>query len=276
MAENNQTPESGAKSSGALGNYFSVIVIILSFVVGFILYQFVLGAGSNFKDGVNTNEPLPGNFLAIMYKGGFLVPGAIGLMLMLITFSVERIITLARAAGKASLDKFIQTIQIKLQNNDLDGALADCDVQQGTVGNVVREAIIAYKKAEKDNTKDKDQKIYSIQKALEESTALEIPLLEKHLVIIATIVSIATLVGLIGTVLGMIRAFAALATQGGAPDATALATGISEALVNTALGITTSTIATVAYNYFTASIDETTYRLDEAGFSIVQTFAEKH
>jgi len=95
------------------------------------------------------------------------------------------------------------------------------------------------------------------------------------LTIIATIVSIATLVGLIGTVLGMIRAFAALATAG-APDAVALATGISEALVNTALGITNSTIATVMYNYFTSQIDDMLYRIDEAGYSIVQTFIEKY
>jgi biopolymer transport protein ExbB len=88
-------------------------------------------------------------------------------------------------------------------------------------------------------------------------------------------VSVATLLGLIGTVLGMIKAFSALATSG-APDAVALANGISEALINTALGISTSTIATVMYNYFTSQIDEMTYRIDEAGFSIVQTFNEKH
>ena len=268
-----QTQNSGSSTAK---NLFTPLVIILSIVVGIILYKFVLGAPGNFKDGNPNNDPLPGNFLGIAYKGGFLVPLALGLMIMLFAFSIERLITLGRAAGKSSLDLFIQKIQIKLQTGDVDGAIAECDVQKGTVGNVVREALIAYKKAEKDSTKDKDQKIYSIQKALEETTALEIPMLEKHLTIIATLVSIATLVGLIGTVLGMIRAFAALATQGGAPDATALATGISEALVNTALGITTSTIATVSYNYFTSRIDDTTYRLDEAGFSIVQTFAEKH
>jgi biopolymer transport protein ExbB len=99
-------------------------------------------------------------------------------------------------------------------------------------------------------------------------------MLEKHMTVIATIVSIATLVGLIGTVLGMIRAFAALATSG-APDAVALATGISEALVNTALGITTSTISTIVYNYFTSRIDDIVYRVDEAGFIITQTLQEK-
>lgn len=88
----------------------------------------------------------------------------------------------------------------------------------------------------------------------------------------STIASISVLIGLIGTVLGMIRAFAALATAG-APDALALATGISEALINTAFGITGSTLAIIFYNFFTTKIDSMTYQIDEANFSITQTFA---
>jgi biopolymer transport protein ExbB len=124
-------------------------------------------------------------------------------------------------------------------------------------------------------TMNKDQKVLAIQKELEDSTALELPILEKNLTIIATLASIATLTGLLGTVIGMIKAFAALA-QAGAPDASALSNGISEALINTALGIGTSALAIVAYNYFTSKIDELTYSIDEAGFSIMQNFASKH
>jgi biopolymer transport protein ExbB len=83
---------------------------------------------------------------------------------------------------------------------------------------------------------------------------------------------VATLVGLLGTVIGMIKAFAALATAG-APDAVALANGISEALINTALGILTSALAIIAYNYFTSRIDTLTYNIDEAGLSITQNFS---
>ena len=99
--------------------------------------------------------------------------------------------------------------------------------------------------------------------------------LEKNLVIISTIASIATLMGLLGTVIGMIRAFKALAAAG-APDAIALSTGISEALINTAFGIGTSALAIILYNYFSTRIDGLTYGIDEAGFSIVNTFASKY
>jgi biopolymer transport protein ExbB len=119
---------------------------------------------------------------------------------------------------------------------------------------------------------DKEQKVVAMHKELEEATALELPMLSKNLVIISTCASIATLVGLIGTVLGMIKAFSALA-QAGAPDAVALANGISEALINTALGIGTSAISIIMYNFFTSKIDELTYKIDEIGMSIQQNFA---
>jgi biopolymer transport protein ExbB len=72
--------------------------------------------------------------------------------------------------------------------------------------------------------------------------------------------------------MGMIRAFSAMATAG-APDGAALAGGISEALVNTALGIGTSFMAIVSYNFFTTIIDGITYGIDESGFTLTQSFA---
>ena len=122
---------------------------------------------------------------------------------------------------------------------------------------------------------DLDHKVVSIQKELEESLTLELPGLEKNLVVIATMASVSTLIALLGTVLGMIRAFAALASAG-SPDSVALANGISEALINTALGIGNSALATIMYNVFTSKIDAITYAIDEAGYSVIQTFAAKH
>jgi biopolymer transport protein ExbB len=73
----------------------------------------------------------------------------------------------------------------------------------------------------------------------------------------------------------MIKAFAGLAGGGGA-DSAELANGISEALINTATGIGTSALAIIMYNIFTSKIDKLTYSIDEAGFSIVQTYASTH
>src|SRR4029079_16116556 len=111
--------------------------------------------------------------------------------------------------------------------------------------------------------------------SIEETTSLELPMLSKNLPIISTIAAVATLMGLLGTVLGMIKAFAAMATAG-APDAVQLANGISEALINTALGIGTSAIAIIMYNYFTTKIDSITFGIDESGFTLTQSFASNY
>jgi biopolymer transport protein ExbB len=121
-----------------------------------------------------------------------------------------------------------------------------------------------------------EQKVLNIQKEVEEATALELPMLEKNLVFLSTIASIATLLGLLGTVIGMIRAFAALGESGGGEAAQKLSVGISEALYNTALGIGTSAIAIIMYNVFTTRIDAITYGIDESGFTLTQSFASNY
>jgi biopolymer transport protein ExbB len=278
----NQMPTAASQSTAmtvrsggsALREAFAAIVILVAITIGILVYVFVLGNPNNFEGGDPKNNPLPGNYLGVAYKGGILVPVGIGLLLITIVMSIERAITLAKASGKISMEAFVNQIESLIEQDRIDEAIALCDKQRGTLGNVVRETLIRLKLVRDDKALTKEQKLAAVQKAVEESLALELPMLEKHMTIIATIVSIATLVGLIGTVLGMIRAFAALATSG-APDAVALATGISEALVNTALGITTSTISTIMYNYFTSRIDDIVYRVDEAGFIITQTLQEK-
>ncbi len=263
-----------ARSSGG-ASLFSVLVIILAFIVSIVVYKFVLGDTSHFQGGNNENNPNPGDYLGVVYKGGFIVPILMTMLLCVITFSIERMLTISKAKGSKSIESFVRIVRQKLNANDINGALAACDQQKGSVANVVKAGLMKYNEMSRERGMATDQKILAIQKEIEESTALELPMLEKNLVIISTLASIATLVGLLGTVFGMIRAFAALA-QAGTPDAVALANGISEALINTALGIGTSALAIVAYNYFTSKIDELTYSIDEAGFSIIQTFAGQH
>lgn len=258
-----------------LKNFFAGITIVIILIIAHLIYHLILGNGANFEGGDNANHPLPGNYLGIVYKGGPVVPILMSMFLMVLTFSIERFFTISRATGKGSVDGFVRKIKSSLANDNVNEALAECDKQKGSVGNVINSVLHKYRDMVNEPTLNKDQKVLAIQKELEDSTALELPMLEKNLTIIATLASIATLTGLLGTVIGMIKAFAALA-QAGAPDATALSNGISEALINTALGIGTSALAIVAYNYFTSKIDELTYSIDEAGFSIMQNFAAKH
>mgnify|MGYP001417894945 CR=1 FL=1 len=262
----------GSALKDALQSIFVSGAIIIALLVSLYLYFQVMGSPTNFEGGNPKGQPLPGDYLGIIYKGGYIVPLLMTIVLTLVIFTFERFITLGRAKGKGRLTTFVRHLQGLLNENKIEEALVACDEQKGSLANVVHAGLIRYRDLQSDASLEKDQKILSIQKSLEEATALEAPMLSKNLVIFSTLASISVLIGLIGTVLGMIRAFAALA-QAGAPDALALATGISEALINTAFGITGSTIAIIMYNYFSTKIDGYTFRIDEIGFSLTQTFA---
>lgn len=254
-------------SSGGLKSLFASLAIVIALLLGVIIYVFVLGDAANFDA---EGHPKPGNYLGMMYKGGFIVPILIGILLTVIIFSIERVLTIARAKGKGNVESFVRNIKSMIASGQYEAAIAACDKQQGSLANVVRAGIEKIKAINNDASMDKESKVAAIQKEIEEATALELPMLSKNLVIISTCATIATLWGLIGTVLGMIRSFAAL-SNAGAPDTTALATGISEALINTALGITASVIGIIMYNFFSTKIDAITYSMDEAGFTIVQS-----
>ena len=262
------------QQGGGFSAIFPFIIIPVLYVVAFMIWKYVFGSPANFVDGDNTKDPLPGNYAGTVYKGGFVVPIILTLLFTVLVFIIERFITLNKARGAGNIDQFVRSIKGFLDRGDINGAVAACDKQKGAVANVVRAGLHKYDEMKKLTGMEKDEKVIAIQKEVEEATTLELPMLEKNLNILATVASIATLMGLFGTVLGMIRSFASLATAG-APDSTALATGISEALINTALGIGTSALAIIAYNFFTSRIDGMTYRIDEAGYSLTQTFAAK-
>lgn len=253
----------------------SAIVIPTALVVAICIFKFVFGNPANFIDNNPANLPIGGNFPGTIYKGGFIVPILMTFLLTVITFSIERFITITKAKGKGSSVEMIAKVKECLNNQDTKGAIEACDKQKGSLGAVVRSGLIKYQDAEVDSDLSKEQKILTIQKDIEESTSLELPGLEKNLVILSTLSSVSTLMGLLGTVLGMIRSFAAMANAG-APDSIKLSTGISEALINTAFGIGTAALAVIMYNVFTTQIDKITFSIDEAGYTLVQSYASTH
>ncbi|MEK0439734.1 MAG: hypothetical protein RLZZ504_650 [Bacteroidota bacterium] len=261
--------------SSPLMAYFSGLAILFAIAAGYSIYIFLLGNPANFEDGdVAKGHPL--GLLGIIYRGGIaIVPLLIAVNITVILIAIERFITLSAASGRGNATEFVRNMQGLLAKNDIDGAIAACDKQRGSLANVVRSGLTRYKTVAAKTDLDRDEKKAAIEKELEEATGLELPMLSKNLVIVSTCASIGTLIGLIGTVFGMIRAFAALANSG-APDTAALATGISEALVNTAFGIIGSTLAIISYNYFTNRIDGMTHSMDEAGYSIVSNFQANH
>jgi biopolymer transport protein ExbB len=266
------TPKNDSSKGSGI---FAGLAMIICLALGWLLFLFVMGDGSNFEGGDPANHPLPGNYFGMVYKGGYIVPFLMSMFLMVIVFSFERFFVISKAAGSGNVDAFVRKVQSLLTSGNVESAISECDKQKGSVAAVIKSGLLKYKEVETDTVMDTEQKCLAIQKDIEEATALEMPMLEQNLTIIATLVSVGTLGGLLGTVTGMIKAFGGLATAG-APDQAQLANGISEALINTATGIATSLLAVISYNFFTSKIDSLTYSIDEAGFSIIQTYAATH
>jgi biopolymer transport protein ExbB len=287
MAETRPTATtSAARSTTSVqpkkkSNAISWIAPTVCVIAGFIIWRFILGNPSNF-----TNPDMSGGFypkhegpkggLVRMYEGGVIVPILISCFLIVITFTIERLLTISKATGKGNIAEFIRKVQYHLANKNVDAAIAECDKQKGSVANVMKAGLRKYKEMVPNTELDTEQKVLAIQKEVEEATALELPMLEKNLVFLSTMASVATLIGLLGTVIGMITSFSALGEQGGGDAARELSRGISEALYNTALGIGTSAVAIIMYNVFTTKIDAITYGIDESGFTLTQSYASQY
>ena len=261
------------KGQGFQGVKGAFWIIAVCFVLAVCFFKYFLGNADHINPA--NGEVIDGNMWGTIYKGGVVVPVILTLLFSVIALSIERGLALNTAFGKGKLPKFVANIKAALNANDFVKAQELCDKQRGSVANVVGASLRAYKEMEAVSGIKKAQKVAKIQQAHEEATQLEMPTLTMNMPIIATIVTLGTLTALFGTVVGMIRSFAALAAGGGA-DSQALSLGISEALVNTASGILTSWVAVVAYNYYTNKIDKLTFALDEVGYSIAQTYEANH
>jgi biopolymer transport protein ExbB len=267
-------------------NAISWIAPLLCVILGYVIWRY-LGSAKNFV----TPDPDASHWfwpqhkgikkeagsLVKMYEGGIIVPILIGCFLTVVTFVIERFLTVIKAKGSGNIAEFIRKVQFNLANKEIDKAIAECDRQKGAVGNVMKGGLRKYKEMITNTELTTEQKVLNIQKEVEEATALELPMLEKNLVFLSTIASVATLLGLLGTVMGMIKSFSALGEESGGQNASAeLSKGISEALFNTALGIGTSAIAIIFYNIFTTKIDQITFGIDESGFTLTQSFAANY
>jgi biopolymer transport protein ExbB len=234
--------------------FFTIALLLVSFVAAIFIYM---------------------NLPKFIKDGGYLVVLLIMLTIMVVTYVIERTLSLRKAQGRGSLPKFLNNIQKEINAGNIQAAIDLCDKQRGSCANIIRIGLERYQGLrEAGKTKEQEEMMKEVQTSIEQATMLEVPLLEKNLVMLSTIASIATMIGLLGTVLGMIRSFAAMARQG-APDAVQLALGISEALINTAGGLIAAIIGIVAYNFFTTKVDNFTYMIDEASYSIVQTLGLK-
>ena len=117
------------------------VVMIILFIIAYLFFRFVMGDGSRFEGGTNEGHPHTGDYLAIAFKGGSIVPILMTCFLTALVFSIERLITIGKAKGTGDVNAFVRKIQALLDKDDTEGALRECEKQKGSVGNVTLAAV---------------------------------------------------------------------------------------------------------------------------------------
>ena len=250
---------------------FITVLILVALVVSALIFYLVFGNAANFK---SPEKLTPANIMGAIYLGGPVVVVLMTLSIMVITFTIERQLSLTKAKGKGAIEPFLKKVQLSLQDGNIEDAIALCDKQRGSIANIIKQGLERYQVLVPDNSIGADKRLEEVSRAIEEAMMLEVPLLEKNLVALSTIAAVSVLVGLFGTVVGMIRAFQALATAG-TPNAAELSAGISEALINTAGGLFGAIVGTISYNFYVTKVGNITYMIDEASYNMLQILAIK-
>jgi len=199
--------------------------------------------------------------LSILANGGvmvwfILISSAVGVALF-----AERFIHYHRA--QISLHDFLKGIRNCIRRNNYVEAVSICNDAPGPAAQIARAAILRY-----------DRNRSEIQEAVEATAIQEERRLEKNLPILWTIVQITPLMGLMGTVMGMMRAFEAIQKQEKLITAADLAGGVWEALIATAFGLAVAIVAYVAHNFLVSRKNEMIRDMELCATELMNTFAE--
>ncbi len=181
MAENQAKPVAAATTSvqpKKSSNAISWLAPILCIIVGYAIWRYGMGNPDGFKvpdeaGGFWPHHVGPKGAFNAIYEGGIIVPLLIGMLLMVIVFAIERFLTISKALGKGNISNFIRKVQYHLANKNVDAAIAECDKQKGSVGNVMKAGLRRYKEMITESGLETEQKVAAIQKEVEEATALE-------------------------------------------------------------------------------------------------------
>src|SRR5512138_462630 len=203
-------------------------------------------------------ESMFGTLAKHYHEGGFMMHPILVSLVVALALVIDRVIVLY---FKAAIDKetFIRGLKKHIFAGDLDKAISFCASQKKTpLVSVVKSGLINVPKGEAD-----------VQAAMDEATLRESPKIEKRTGYLAMIGNVATLLGLLGTIVGLISAFGAVANANPADKATILASSISEAMNCTAFGLLTAIPALVAYSVLQGRTQHMVEEINESSVAVL-------
>lgn len=175
-------------------------------------------------------------------------------------FSFERFWTLMRSTINAR--NFSESIRGALQGDDVDKAVEICNNTRGPIANVVMAGL-----------KRSSRGVEAVEKAIMGSGTIEMAFLERNLVWLATVVSMAPMLGFLGTVSGMVNAFDTIAKANDISPSL-VAGGISQALLTTMFGLIVAIIVQFCHNFFVSRIDKIVADMEETTLEIVDVISD--
>jgi biopolymer transport protein ExbB len=194
-----------------------------------------------------------------MNGGNFMWPLLASAVIGVVVFIIK---LFSLALAKINTGKFLAKIKDALHQEGVEAAIEICQRTRGPIASIFHAGLLRY-----------DRGVEAVEKAIEETGAIEMSFLERGLVWLATVANIAPMLGFLGTVSGMISAFDSIALAGEI-EPSLVASGISEALITTAAGLTIAIPVQAAYNYFVTRIDGFILDMEEASTELVDTLIE--
>ena len=202
-------------------------------------------------------DPILGRMLNIIQEGGVLMYPIIACSIVALAITIERFWTLRRAT--IDTREFMDAMRTVLRQNRIQEAVAICDETDAPVARIMKAGVLKHNRSKED-----------IREAIEDAGHLEIPRLERYMSALATCANIAPLLGLLGTVQGMIKAFAQIQHKQGQVNPSDLAEGIGNALITTAAGLTVAIPALVVYNYFVTRVENMILEMEISSSELVE------
>lgn len=193
-------------------------------------------------------------------KGGFFMHFLLTCSLIALVFIIERAWTLSRA--RVNVKALMMKVVRSLREEGPEAAMEVCQSTRGPIAAILHSGLLRAARGPE-----------AVEKAIETSGTIEMSFLERGLVALATIANVAPLLGFLGTVSGMISAFAAIAAAEQV-SAKLVAKGIQEALITTATGLIIAVPVTIAHSYFVAQIDRFIIEMEEASAELVDELLE--
>ena len=204
------------------------------------------------------------DMMDLYVKGGALMPFLLACSIIMLAVVVERYLVLRSATIDTTLLR--QEITNLLESDDVDGALRLCESTPGPISAVLTAGLRKYHRL-KALGKSQEAVEAGVLKAMEDFSLHVIHALEKNLVALQVVGNVAPLLGMTGTVTGMIAAFNAMISSGASSGAVAL--GISEALITTAVGLLIAIPAVIAYNYYTGMVNKFVLDIEQSATELV-------